>query len=181
MVSHLPALMQRVAAIRAQLGDLAPPTQQTSQQLFSHVLAGARSQVAAPGRVDEIVAQAAARYDVDPDLIHAVIQAESDYDPLCLSRAGAIGLMQLMPGTADGLDVSDPWDPAQNVDGGTRYLRQQLDSFGDLRLALAAYNAGPGAVRRYGGVPPYSETQTYVERVLTYLQDSRNAQMPTAR
>ena len=82
------------------------------------------------------------------------------------SGAGARGLMQLMPSTASGLGVTDILDPAQNLDAGSRYLKQQVDRFGDLRLALAAYNAGPGAVTRYGGVPPYTETQNYVTRVL---------------
>jgi len=155
--------MQRVASIRAQLDDLASPPQQP----FAQVLADARAQAPAPGDVDGIVAQAAIRYGVDPDLIHAVIRAESDYDPECVSGAGAVGLMQLMPGTAEGLGVTDRYDPAQNVDGGTRYLRQQLDSFGDLRLALAAYNAGPSHAERWvlGIGSPFPETRAYVERV----------------
>jgi soluble lytic murein transglycosylase len=103
---------------------------------------------------------------LDPVLVQAVIQAESAYDPRAVSRKGAIGLMQLMPETARELGV-DPWDPEQNVRGGTLYLRRLIDAFeGDVRLALAGYNAGPGAVKRYGGIPPYSETTTYVSRVL---------------
>jgi len=118
-----------------------------------------------------IIREAAEATGVSADLLHAVIRAESDYDPACRSHAGAMGLMQLMPGTARSLGVGDPWDPAQNVLGGARYLREQLDRFGDVSLALAAYNAGPGAVGRYGGVPPYAETQRYVERVQQYLQE----------
>lgn len=103
---------------------------------------------------------------LDPRLVQAIIQAESSYDARAVSRKGAIGLMQLMPETARELGV-DPWDPEQNLRGGTLYLRQLLDSFGgDLRLALAGYNAGPGAVRRYGGIPPYRETTDYISRVL---------------
>jgi cell wall-associated NlpC family hydrolase len=108
--------------------------------------------------------QAAARYGLPPALLAAVAKVESGYDPRAVSSAGAHGLMQLMPGTAAGLGV-DPFDPAQAVDGAARLLRQNLTQFGSLPLALAAYNAGAGAVRRYGGVPPYPETQAYVNKV----------------
>jgi soluble lytic murein transglycosylase-like protein len=104
---------------------------------------------------------------LDPQLVRAVIQAESAYDVRAVSTKGAVGLMQLLPTTAAELGV-DPWDPEQNVRGGTLYLRRLIDHFqGDLELALAGYNAGPGAVQRYGGVPPYRETLSYVERVLS--------------
>ncbi|MGF1662399.1 MAG: transglycosylase SLT domain-containing protein [Kineosporiaceae bacterium] len=108
------------------------------------------------------------RYGLPSGVLAAVARAESGFDPDAVSRAGAVGLMQLMPGTAAELGV-DPRDPVAAVDGAARYLRTQLDSFGDLRLALAAYNAGPGAVRRHGGVPPYDETRTYVARVLAAM------------
>ncbi|GAB4564804.1 MAG: hypothetical protein Kow0047_14840 [Anaerolineae bacterium] len=118
----------------------------------------------------EIIALAARRFDVPSTLIAAVIKAESNFDPRAVSVAGAKGLMQLMDGTARQLGVTDSFDPAQNIFGGTAYLRQLLDRYdGDLSLALAAYNAGPGAVDRYGGIPPYQETQTYVRRVLSEL------------
>lgn len=106
------------------------------------------------------------RADLDPKLVQAVIQVESGYNPRALSRKGAMGLMQLMPGTARDLAVDDPWSPEQNVRGGTTYLRRLIDRFGDLELALAAYNAGPEAVVQHAGVPPFAETREYVRRII---------------
>ena len=124
--------------------------------------------------IEQHVRTAAERYGLPPQLIRAVIQAESNFDPAAVSRAGAQGLMQLMPATAEMLGVNNPFDISQNIDGGARYLRQMLDRFeGALPLALAAYNAGPGAVERHGGtVPPYRETTRYVDRVLRYAEAS---------
>jgi soluble lytic murein transglycosylase-like protein len=117
---------------------------------------------------------AAAKYGVDPALLRGLIRQESNFDPNAGSPAGAQGLCQLMPGTAAALGCTNVHDPAQNIDAGARYLRQQLDAFGgDVSKALAAYNAGPGAVKRYGGVPPYAETQNYVRQVQAYADGYR--------
>lgn len=131
---------------------------------------------AGSGQYDDLVQAAAQRCGLDPALLHGLIQQESGFDPNAGSPAGAQGLCQLMPGTAAALGVANPLDPAQSIDGGARYLKQQLDAFGgDPSLALAAYNAGPGAVHRYGGVPPYAETQAYVQKVLGYANAYRSA------
>lgn len=119
------------------------------------------------GTLQSYINDAAAKYNVDPKLLSAVAQIESGLNPEAISGAGAIGVMQLMPGTAAALGV-DPYDTKQNIEGGAKYLKQMLDTFsGDVSKALAAYNAGPNAVKSYGGgVPPYAETQNYVSKVL---------------
>jgi len=121
--------------------------------------------------LDRLARTVARRYELDEELVSAVVRAESGYDPAAVSRVGAVGLMQLMPATAAELEVDDPFDPEQNLDGGVRYLKWMLDRFeGEVDLALAAYNAGPAAVDRYGGIPPYPETRSYVRRVLTWAR-----------
>ena len=121
-----------------------------------------------------IILQAADRHDIDPALIRAVIMAESSYNPNAISRSGAKGLMQLMPRTAKALGVEDILNPEHNINGGVKYLRQMLNRFnGDLKLALAAYNAGSRHVKRYRGVPPFKETRNYIKKVLNYYEDYR--------
>lgn len=123
--------------------------------------------------MDRIFEEAADRYGVDANLLKAIGKAESGFNASVVSSAGAIGVMQLMPGTARSLGVKDPYDARQNIMGGAKYISQLLNKYdGNVRLALAAYNAGPGNVARYGGVPPFKETQNYVNRVLGYA-DSR--------
>jgi soluble lytic murein transglycosylase-like protein len=118
---------------------------------------------------DPIIESAATRHDVDARIVRAVIQVESAFQPRARSSKGAMGLMQLMPKTARQYESRNPYDPASNIEAGTRYLKRLLDEF-ELPLALAAYNAGEGAVRRFGGIPPYAETQTYVTKILGLLQ-----------
>jgi len=129
----------------------------------------------------DTIEQVARRYDVDPALVRAIIHAESAFNPNAISRQGAQGLMQLMPATARELGVHDALDVEQNIEGGVAYLAAMLDRYdGDIRLAAAAYNAGPNAVDRYNGIPPYRETRTYVERVGILHRRYRDAMSPGA-
>lgn len=123
--------------------------------------------------MDAIFEEAASIYDVPVELLKAVAKAESNFNPNAVSHAGAIGVMQLMPGTASSLGVTNPYDARQNIMGGAKYLKSNLDRYGgDISLTLAAYNAGPGSVEKYGGIPPYAETQNYVKRVASYMDGS---------
>jgi hypothetical protein len=131
------------------------------------------------GDIDSAIEQAAARHNVDPNLVRAVVKVESNFNPNAVSRKGAMGLMQLMPSTARQLNVKNPFDPEQNVDAGVRHLKQLLESYGgNIKLTLAAYNAGAGAVARSSGVPRYAETQNYVRRI-TNLYYGGSALDPT--
>jgi soluble lytic murein transglycosylase-like protein len=130
-----------------------------------------------PSRAYEgIIREASALYRVDANLIRSVMQAESAFDPSAVSRSGAMGLMQLMPEIADAFDVEHPFDPRENIMAGTRLLRELLDAHrGNVPLTLASYNAGPTAVARYRGVPPFRETQGYVKKITGLIADARNA------
>ncbi len=130
---------------------------------------------------DALISNAAQRYGVDPAVLHGLIQQESGFNPNAQSSAGASGLTQLMPGTASSLGVANPLDPTESIEGGARYLSQMMGQFGgNTADALAAYNAGPGAVQKYGGVPPYAETQSYVSKVLGYAEAFRQSHPMTS-
>jgi soluble lytic murein transglycosylase-like protein len=128
--------------------------------------ANSRGHQASQEEIDSSIVMAAARHNVDPNLVRAVVKVESNFNSNAVSRKGAMGLMQLMPSTARALNVSNPFDPEQNVDAGVRHLKQLLENYrGDVNLTLAAYNAGSGAVARSAGIPHYAETQNYVRRI----------------
>jgi soluble lytic murein transglycosylase-like protein len=134
------------------------------------------------GQYSDLINAAAQKYGIDPALLKGLIRQESNFNPNAQSGAGAQGLCQLMPGTAASLGCTNPLDPAQAIDAGAKYLGQQLKSFGgDPRKALAAYNAGPGAVQRYGGVPPYAETQNYVRSVMAFADQYRTESPQTSQ
>ena len=163
---------------RRQNGNLVEISQPAWRTDASPVVAGRQGSKAEPvshasesqNAVRQHIQIAATRFGVDRNLVDAVAWQESRYNPRALSTAGAMGVMKLMPGTARQLGVHNPHDVEQNVAGGTAYLRQQLERFGNnVPLALAAYNAGPGAVIKYGGIPPYRETQNYVRQIIQRL------------
>ena len=117
--------------------------------------------------IDELIATFSEKYDIDSDFIKAIIKQESGFNANATSKKGAMGLMQLMPKTAESLGVVDAYNPSENIEGGVKYLRQMLDKYDNNKeMALAAYNAGPGAVQKYGGIPPYKETQNYVKTIM---------------
>ncbi|MEO7793608.1 MAG: lytic transglycosylase domain-containing protein [Thermoanaerobaculia bacterium] len=145
---------------------VAEPSESRTRRLSDRLLAVPDAALA------EAIGRHAVERDLEPRLVQALVQVESGYNRNARSNKGAIGLMQLMPGTASDLAVTDPWDTEQNLRGGTSYLRKMIDRFGALELALAAYNAGPEAVAKYGGIPPYEETRAYVQRILNMFDGS---------
>jgi len=144
----------------------------TAKQVISHQRASAPpTKDDNVSSLDNVIYSMAQKYGVDPKLIQQVVKAESAFNSKVTSPAGAMGLMQLMPGTATAYGVQNAYDPTQNLDGGTHFLKDLLDRFqGNVPLSLAAYNAGPGAVEKYNGIPPYQETQAYVRKIMAELE-----------
>jgi len=163
-----PNVVQAQSAINAK-------TQSTAGTSFASVLQNVQKQKSMPAgaaKYDAIFEEASRTYGVSKSLLIAVAKAESNFNPNDVSHAGASGIMQLMPGTAKSLGVKNVFDPYENIMGGAKLLRDNIKSFGSVPLALAAYNAGPGAVKKYNGVPPYKETQNYVKKIMADLGDS---------
>ncbi|MDH4380102.1 MAG: lytic transglycosylase domain-containing protein [Vampirovibrionales bacterium] len=176
--------LQRVAQLQATLKGMraketaseapistAAPTQDFANVLESaQTLSPAERSLAPTGQVKQWIEALGQKHGVDAKLLESVVATESGFNPDAISSSGAQGLMQLMPSTAQSLGVKDALDPLQNLDGGTRYLKELLTKYQSVPKALAAYNAGPGAVDRAGGIPPYAETQHYVDKVMTRYQ-----------
>ncbi len=169
-VQSFDSVLKKTAQVK--FGDLLTnPTTKVNANIYSAQAVSSGDKISAKEQIKNMVSRIAKKHGVDEKLVNALIKQESGFNPKAKSKVGAMGLMQLMPATAKGLGVTNPLDPEQNVDGGVRYLKSMLNRYnGNIILALAAYNAGPGAVDKYDGVPPYKETQNYVKSILsTYL------------
>jgi soluble lytic murein transglycosylase-like protein len=163
-------IQARIAEIQSRMNQIFPkPAAQMPEVTITQPKSELAPMNALPPGADALAPladQIAEENGLDSGLFRALVQAESSWNPAAVSPKGAMGLTQLMPATARGLGVGDPLDPIQNLQGGAKYLKSLLDQFGSPELALAAYNAGPGAVRRFGGIPPFAETQAYVRRIM---------------
>ena len=179
-LSSLDITLHRINAIENQFQSLmsygAAPDNDFQEILDSSVKNTQKPNSVSRAEIDNLVAKYADKNGLDEDFVKAVINQESGFNPNSTSKCGAMGLMQLMPSTAQGLGVVNAYDAEQNIEGGTKYLKGLMDRFGnDKSLALAAYNAGPNAVKKYGGIPPYAETQNYVKNVLSKYDSLKGA------
>ena len=165
-IQSFDTVLQNSAKVK--FGDLiSHPQTRVSANIYTAQANSASSNLTPRQKISEMVSRISKKHGVDEKLVNALIKQESGFNPNAKSKVGAMGLMQLMPATAKGLGVTNPMDPEQNVEGGIKYLKSMLNKYnGNIILALAAYNAGPNAVDRYDGVPPYKETQNYVRSIL---------------
>ena len=156
---------------KTKFGDLLTnPATRVNAQIYTNTASSVapKADVSSKAKIKELISRVSKKHGVDEKLVNALVNQESGFNPNAKSKVGAMGLMQLMPSTAKGLGVTNPMDPEQNVEGGVKYLKSMLNKYnGNIILALAAYNAGPGAVDKYDGVPPYKETQNYVKSILS--------------
>ena len=179
-LSSLNVTLQRISTIENQIQSLNSFAQKPNTD-FQKILNAKVENKTNPtnvsrAEIDNLITKYADKNGLDEDFVKAVINQESGFNPNATSHCGAMGLMQLMPSTAQGLGVTNAYDAEQNIEGGTKYLKGLMDRFGnDKQLALAAYNAGPNAVKKYGGIPPYAETQNYVKKVLSKYDTYKGA------
>ncbi|MFH1564021.1 MAG: lytic transglycosylase domain-containing protein [Nitrospirota bacterium] len=172
MLESVTNVLNRIQELKEKFGGMAG-TNQTDNSSFQSTLNNAIEERKTTSQFNELIDTYSQKYGLDPNLVSSIIKAESNFNPNAVSKAGASGLMQLMPGTAKELGVTNIFNPEENIEGGTRYFRTLLDDFNqNLPLSLAAYNAGPETVKKTNGIPPIAETKNYVEKVLKFYKEA---------